>query len=337
MKKLFFTMSLAFSFFASRAQWSPTVAPNPLTNTTQKIGVGTTSPDGQMEINTSSITTVPLNITRTDLGNNQAQPCTSPLPIFNVRKKVSNGAGGFNTTNYFTVGGNGFLGLGNYTPSYNLDLLHLNTYNHVGVNFGATAATGYGSRRVFIINRLDNAGFNPISVQGDQGIFFNDGQNVVTDNTSIDPCTNQAPKYYYNSTGGFVIAPNVDPIAASSKATGFRMDKDGNVGIGIINPSEKFEVAGNIRCTKLRVTTQWWDKVFEVNYKLMPLFELEQYIKANKHLPDMPTDAQVQQNGVDVGDATSLLLKKVEELTLYLIEQQKQIELLKKQLEEKKN
>jgi hypothetical protein len=61
------------------------------------------------------------------------------------------------------------------------------------------------------------------------------------------------------------------------------------------------------------------------NYNLMPLKELEQYIKQNKHLPDVPTQDEISKNGIDVYEMNAVLLKKLEELTLYVIEQQKQI------------
>ena len=61
------------------------------------------------------------------------------------------------------------------------------------------------------------------------------------------------------------------------------------------------------------------------NYNIMPLKELEQYILQNKHLPDVPTQDEISKDGMDVYEMNTILLKKVEELTLYVIEQQKQI------------
>jgi hypothetical protein len=59
------------------------------------------------------------------------------------------------------------------------------------------------------------------------------------------------------------------------------------------------------------------------NYNLMPLKELEQYIKQNKHLPDVPTQDEISKNGIDVYEMNAVLLKKVKELTLYVIELEK--------------
>ncbi len=74
----------------------------------------------------------------------------------------------------------------------------------------------------------------------------------------------------------------------------------------------------------------WSDYVFHKNYRLPALLEVEDYIDENGHLPDVPSEREVLENGVDVAEMNSILLKKIEELTLYVIQQQKEIEKLKK-------
>ena len=71
--------------------------------------------------------------------------------------------------------------------------------------------------------------------------------------------------------------------------------------------------------------TEWWDEVFDESYKLMPLHQLESYIENNNHLPDIPTEKDVIENGIKLGEMNALLLKKIEELTLYIIKQEKRI------------
>ena len=66
------------------------------------------------------------------------------------------------------------------------------------------------------------------------------------------------------------------------------------------------------------------------NYNLMPLKELEQYILQNKHLPDVPNQDEISKNGIDVYEMNAVLLKKVEELTLYVIELEKRIDEMEK-------
>ncbi len=102
---------------------------------------------------------------------------------------------------------------------------------------------------------------------------------------------------------------------------------NGFVGIGTATPKEKLSVNGKIRAKEIKVeTANWPDYVFAEGYKVGTLEELESYIKANKHLPDMPSAKEVETKGVELGEMNKLLLKKVEELTLYLIEQNKRIE-----------
>lgn len=112
---------------------------------------------------------------------------------------------------------------------------------------------------------------------------------------------------------------------------------DNNVGIGTTTPAEKLSVNGNIRAKKLIVSqTGWPDFVFSKSYKLRSLKEVENYINENQHLPEVPSAKEVAAKGISVGDTQALLLKKIEELTLYIIEQQKQITEIKSIIKIKK-
>jgi len=104
------------------------------------------------------------------------------------------------------------------------------------------------------------------------------------------------------------------------------INKDGFVGIGTINPQSLLAVAGKITAQEVEVTmTGWADFVFADDYYLRPLTEVEQFINANRHLPDVPSEAEVLQNGVNVGEMSATLLQKIEELTLYIIDLNKRI------------
>lgn len=105
-------------------------------------------------------------------------------------------------------------------------------------------------------------------------------------------------------------------------------DDLGNIGISTTNPNPayKLSVNGNIRAKEVKVEVGWSDYVFDENYSLRSLKEIEEYIVMNKHLPDVPSANDVERNGVEVGKTEALLLRKIEELTLYLIQKDKQIE-----------
>jgi hypothetical protein len=107
----------------------------------------------------------------------------------------------------------------------------------------------------------------------------------------------------------------------------------GNVGIGIIpNTPAKLAVNGDLYAKRVKVTlsaADWPDFVFNENYQLPSLQKIEKYIIEHKHLPGIPSAEDVQRDGVDLGEINKNLLQKIEELTLYLINQQKEIEELK--------
>jgi hypothetical protein len=110
---------------------------------------------------------------------------------------------------------------------------------------------------------------------------------------------------------------------------------DGNVGIGSVNPDQKLTVKGIIHAEEVRVdmTVPGPDYVFESTYNLLPLSEVESYIKANKHLPEVPSARQMEEEGLNLKEMNLLLLKKVEELTLHLIEAKKEIRQLQTDVE----
>ena len=101
---------------------------------------------------------------------------------------------------------------------------------------------------------------------------------------------------------------------------------NGNVGIGTIYPQAKFEVKSAIKASEIKVEAQTADFVFEEDYQLKPLVEVEAFVKFNKHLPEIPSVKQMEAEGVNVAEMNKLLLQKVEELTLYLIELKKENE-----------
>jgi hypothetical protein len=112
----------------------------------------------------------------------------------------------------------------------------------------------------------------------------------------------------------------------TNAAERLRIDSGGNVGIGTINPTHKLAVNGTIRATEIIVDTGWADYVFADDYRLAPLSEVEAHIRAKKHLPGVPSAAEVAASGVSMGEMQATLLAKVEELTLHLIAQEKQMQ-----------
>lgn len=121
----------------------------------------------------------------------------------------------------------------------------------------------------------------------------------------------------------------------------FRVYGNGKTQIGLGQPkvggsaaNAMLSVDGLILAKEVKIAianTHWADYVFDKTYKLMPLQEVEAYVVKNKHLPEVPNAEEIENNGVNVVEINATLLKKVEELTLYLIEQNKRIEKLEKE------
>jgi len=103
----------------------------------------------------------------------------------------------------------------------------------------------------------------------------------------------------------------------------------GRVGIGTLAPAQQLDVNGNIRANGSFIsgatTLNVPDYVFEPDYQLMPLSELESYVAREKHLPDVPSAREIKEQGVNVSGLQMQLLKKVEELTLYMLKQEQTI------------
>jgi hypothetical protein len=113
-----------------------------------------------------------------------------------------------------------------------------------------------------------------------------------------------------------------------------RIDYLGNVGIGTTKPDAKLAVNGTIHAKEVIVDTSssaWSDYVFAPDYRLAPLSEVEQHIKAEGHLPGIPSASDVAEHGITVGEMQAKLLAKIEELTLHQINQEKRIENLEQE------
>ncbi|WP_052444761.1 hypothetical protein [Flammeovirga sp. OC4] len=125
---------------------------------------------------------------------------------------------------------------------------------------------------------------------------------------------------YYNSNGAIDITSSITPRIISYTST------NGEIGLNTSNISGyQLSVGGKIRAEEVKVYTGWADYVFEEGYDLKPLSEVEKYIQDYGHLPDIPSAKVVKDEGVNLGESDAMLLRKIEELTLYIIELNKMV------------
>jgi hypothetical protein len=146
----------------------------------------------------------------------------------------------------------------------------------------------------------------------------------------------KAAENWTPTTNGTFITFETTPNGSTSRQRVMTVDQSGMVSIGTNAPTHPLTVNGAIRAKEIIVDTGWADYVFAPDYRLAPLSEVEQHIKQCRRLPDVPSAQEVAEKGVSVGESQALLLRKVEELTLHLIAQEKEMARLRSEVVELK-
>lgn len=255
------------------------------------------------------------------------------------------------TPKLLTVGANGQLAttdlttegdnLGNHTATQNLNLNGKKIVNGTAGTGGIFVSTAGKVR----IGTGTTTPTNALEVNG----------TTVSTNLKISGLASSTQKVLTVGTGGQVSATDGSTFAdnmgdhtatqninlngrkivnGSASTNGLFVGTNGNVriGAGSGNPSNALEVNGIVRTKEVLVEiTGWSDFVFEKDYKLMSLAEVEQFVKQHGHLPDIPSANEVEENGIGLGEMNALLLQKIEEMTLHLIEMEKRIQELESQ------
>lgn len=333
-------------------------------NSSGNVGIGTSSPSTKLHVNGKLTLSDQLLITKT--ADNSGIPAyLSGFSTGSILDYTITGA--ISTANYHTAQRNllSFAGYGQTVSAYTSAVTKSDMYIS---NVNASLPTGH-----YFLG-LDNT----VTVTGTSNIG-NSGIAAIRTGGHIDG-TATVSKFYgliidqINGTGtadkyGIYQVEAAARNYFSGKVTigtttdaGYKLDvngstrlnnslvvnTDGTVALGTVTtyPSGyKLAVAGNIMAEKVRVKLQssgWPDYVFDKKYKLPTLREIELFIQQHQHLPGVPSAAEVEKEGIDLGDNQAVLLKKIEELTLHLIELSKKVDqlseenkVMKKQLQDK--
>lgn len=296
-----------------------------------RVGIGTvTSPTTQLHLQTSAL--IPLGLERTGTHANMFTIAFSNTPItgltFGTGSTIfqSNNPlgvsdmvfinGTLSTSPRFVLKSNGNFGFGTDNPN-----LPFHIHNK---SFKLSGSGSYG-----------HMVFSKTETSNDWGIEYN------TANVGKEGLNFWKP---FGSGGGYsnynLFLGNNNKVGIGTNEPTATLTINGNCLIGDVNTqlngSYKLYVQTGILTEKLKISVRnsvnWADYVFDPSYKMLTINELESYVKMNRHLPNVPSAKQVEEDGVDVIDMTNRLLEKVEELTLYIIEQNKKIEELEKKV-----
>ncbi|MEL7146160.1 MAG: hypothetical protein AAFO69_07315 [Bacteroidota bacterium] len=258
------------------------------------------------------------------------------------------------TTRMTILKSNGFVGIGKTNPTEMLDVngrirggyLRLNASS--SVEGGELRLDGPSGKNAWLIDnyngnfRLHHSGstFVQVNSAGNVGIGTGspDSKLTVNGNVNIGGTNNAAVKVRHidgksntsaNYGNLYLNYASTSPVFVGRSTNKSNLLVHGKVGIGTSSPSEALEVNGTIRAKEIKCqASPWPDYVFADSYELKPLSSVADYISENGHLPNIPSAAEVAENGIALGEMNARLLEKIEELTLYIIDQEKRIQQL---------
>ncbi len=324
-------------------------------NNAGNVGIGTNNPSDKLTILSSSNS---FGFTHTD----------GTVTLGSYIGPFQGATGGWLGTksadplNFFTSNGgaqmtllpNGNFGIGTATPADKLTVVNTGGFGVTHTDGTATIGTWIGNFQGVTTAKIgtkSNHALNFFTANGPSQMSLRTNGDVIVGDKDIVPfgkftvqTTNNAYGISHLGEGGNILATRMGGTSAgigTFSNTHMRIfangisaititGSNGNVGVGIDFPANKFEVNGTIRSKEVIVENiNWPDYVFKENYQLPSLTDVEKFIQQHKHLPNIPSAAEIEKNGLHLGDTQKKMMEKIEELTLYIIELKKEVTELK--------
>jgi len=274
--------------------------------------------------------------------------------------QIYSGSGGVSQIQPNSPTSNTNVGIGTNTPSEKLHVKNGNLKVEGKTNTNQLFIGGLSNGQVFAngadqMTKSTVLSAGPILADGYGTLRFHDfpqSNLMATPWTyfAIEDRNNKARFNYDANTGGagrFQMRNNLEEVIflfqeSGNTATLTLPKADSYLGIGTSNFVDgsdvyRLSVKGKVRAEEIKVYNTWADYVFADNYVLTPLNEVEKFIKENNRLQNFPSAKEIEEKGLPLGEITKIQQEKIEELTLYLIQQNKEIENLKKRFEELQN
>lgn len=348
MKKIYLSLLFILSLtYSSYAQWT---TGTDISNTNSgSVGIGTTTPVSKLDVNGNGNYTGAVQI-----GNAQVNSNTTKLFIKNnygggKNWALSAGANsmteeGFHIYNWtdniniplLSIANDGSttvrssLQIGNGKVNSNTTKLFINNNYGDGKNWALSAgANGITEQGFHLYNWTDYPDAPRFSIENTGSATF---RNVTGGTLILMKSSTNIPGIIFQGATSSTVLEGGDDYFATTVGGSRRMTvfSNGTVGIGTNNPSGyMLAVNGSVHAKSVTVDIDNWpDFVFEKEYALPSLSALKAYVDQNHHLPEIPSKQEIADKGLELGEMNKLLIKKVEELTLYVIEQHKQIEIL---------
>lgn len=260
---------------------------------------------------------------------------------------------GFGSSRFFINGTTGSIGIGTTTPAEKLSIIgNLQATSGIFTNGLANGQTfsSFADRNLKC-SSLTAGALIDAATKSRTFNYFDFPQSNLDDAATVHLTIEDRS---YNTRLRFFAKQGKESqfiLSDKQQVQNFSVNDDGNenitvlmpkanskLGIGTTNFTDGFDtyslsVNGNIRAKRVKVYTTWADYVFEENYNLPTLQQVEDYIKAHGHLQDIPSAKDVEEKGIELGEMNKLLLQKIEELTLYTIELNKKVEELQNKLQ----